>query len=169
MSIQFPNPTYKKAAKEEKKKKKTANNVIIQSNIDDIISIWSYICVQISITCLDSSNRQRNGFFHDGHVDVVPNIWFGRELSNSFSNFHVFRKKRTKHSVSVFPLLVVCKAYEKLWAGTNPCNWTPSYDWASLCWNLLEWSSQGFQCSLNQCKRRAKRSLRNSQRLSYNY
>lgn len=135
--------------------KKNAINIVIYTQTSTYGFNLRLHAVKISITLLDSLNRQGNRFLQDGHVDIVPNIWCSGETSNFLGNFHVFWKDRTKHCVCIFPLLVICKAYEKLWARTNPSNWTPSYNWAYFTWDLIECNSLGFQCSLNQCKRRA--------------
>lgn len=116
------------------------------------------------MTCLHPSQEQGNRLFQDGYIDTVPNISCGGKLSNFLSDVHVFWKNRSKDSVFFFPLFVVCKAYKKFWARTNPRNRTPSYGWANLSWNLLKYHSLGIKCSLNQCKRRTKRSLANTQK-----
>lgn len=138
---------------ESSREKKNAKKIVIYTQTSTYGFNLRLHAVKISITLLDSLNRQGNRFLQDGHVDIVPNIWCSGEMSNFLGNFHVFWKDRTKHCVCIFPLLVVCKAYEKLWARTNPSNWTPSYNWAYFSWDLIECNSLGFQCSLNQCKR----------------
>lgn len=128
MHKQIWSPTHKKAAEKEKR----------------LCSASTDFTCKISISRLDSSRQQRHGCFQDGHVDIVPNIRYGGKLSNFLSYFHVFWKNRTKHCVCIFPLFVVCEAYEELWAGTNPCNRTPSKGWTNFYWNFLKCSSLGF-------------------------
>lgn len=59
------------------------------------------------------SQDQGYGLLQHRDIDVVPDIRFGRQLSNLLHYAHVFRKDQAKYRVGLLPLHVISKAYEE--------------------------------------------------------
>lgn len=96
-------------------------------------SIYVYwVSLKSCLTCTDSTKSQGNGLFQDRHIDIAPDLLFGRKPCNSLSNLHIFGKNNTKDSVYFFPLIVISQADEELRAGTNPRYRPSPYGWTDL-------------------------------------
>ena len=76
---------------------------------------WESDCkLRLSRLCVlfvrewDSDEAQTNWFIQYRDINVTPYLQFGGKLCDFLSDFQIFWKKRTKNSVCLTPLIVVC-------------------------------------------------------------